>query len=60
MEILVLVLIVGVAIAVGRLWSTATQESAVAPPAAETVPSYFSNAASSSYDDIEFDRSGSD
>jgi hypothetical protein len=41
MEILVLVLIAFVAVAVGRLWSTATQESAAVPPTAETVPPYY-------------------
>ena len=56
MEILVLVLIAGVAIAVGRLWSTATQESAVTPSTAETVPPYVN-----SYDaGVEPDGSGSD
>jgi hypothetical protein len=38
MDILIAFLIIGLVIALARMWSTATQESAVAPTTAGTAP----------------------
>ncbi|HYM77263.1 MAG TPA: hypothetical protein VE377_14915 [Candidatus Dormibacteraeota bacterium] len=43
MEILIALLIIGLVIALGRMWSTATQESAAGPTSANTAPAYFSS-----------------